>query len=92
MAYEHVAEIMVERGIAVDATCIWCWVQAYAPELDKRCRQHLKSTNKSYRVDETCIKVKGEDKFLYRAVGSATTQGRPAARDNGAGRMAFRTG
>ena len=56
--------------IAVDASCIWRWVQAYAPELNKRCRQHLKSTNQSYRVDETYIKVKGEDKFLYRAVDS----------------------
>ena len=42
----------------------------HAPELNKRCRQHLKWTNKSYRVDETYIKVKGEDKFLYRAVDS----------------------
>jgi transposase-like protein len=71
LAYEHVAEIMMERGIAVDASCIWRWVQAYAPELNKRCRWHLKSTNKSYRVDETYIKVKGEDRFLYRAVDSA---------------------
>ena len=63
-------EIIAERGVAVDASCIWRWVQAYAPELNKRCRQHLKSTNKSYRVDETYIKVKGEDKFLYRAVDS----------------------
>jgi transposase-like protein len=46
------------------------WVQAYAPELNKRCRPELKSTNKSYRVDETYIKVKGEDKFLYWAVDS----------------------
>jgi len=45
-------------------------VQAYAPELNKRCRLHLKPTNKSYRTDETYIKVKGEDKFLYRAVDS----------------------
>jgi transposase, IS6 family len=52
------------------AACIWRWVQAYAPKLNKRCRQHLKSTNKSYRVDETHIKVNGEDKFLYRAVDS----------------------
>lgn len=29
------------------------WVQVYGPELDKRCRPHLKPTNKSYRVDET---------------------------------------
>jgi transposase-like protein len=31
--------------------CIWRWVQAYAPELNKRCRPHLKPTNKSYRID-----------------------------------------
>src|SRR5215471_8621785 len=51
-------------------SCIWRWVQAFAPELNKRCRPHLKPTNKSYRTDETYIKVKGEDKYLYRAVDS----------------------
>ena len=54
----------------VDPSCIWRWVQAYAPELNKRCRPHLKATNKSYRTDETYIKVKGEEKYLYRAVDS----------------------
>jgi len=70
LAYEHVAELLAERGVTVDPSCIWRWVQAYAPELNKRCRPHLKPTNKSYRTDETYIKVKGEDKFLYRAVDS----------------------
>ena len=51
-------------------SCPWRWVQAYAPELNKRCRPHLKPTNKSYRIDETYIKVKGEDKYLYRAIDS----------------------
>ena len=59
--------ILAERGLAVDASCVWRWVQAYSAELNKRCRSHLKRTNKSYRVDETYIKVKGEDKYLYRA-------------------------
>jgi transposase-like protein len=68
IAYEHVSELLAERGVEVDPSCIWRWVQAYAPEL--RCRQHLKPTNKSYRTDETYIKVKGEDKYLYRAVDS----------------------
>jgi len=70
LAYEHVSEILAERGVEVDASCIWRWVQAYAPELNKRRRPHLKPTHKSYRIDETYIKVKGEDKFLYRAVDS----------------------
>jgi transposase, IS6 family len=55
----------------VDASCIWRWVQAFAPELSRRCRQHLKRVNRSYRVDETYIKVKGQEKYLYRAVDSA---------------------
>src|SRR5262249_37401323 len=70
LAYEHVAELLAERGVEVDPSCIWRWVQAYAPELNKRCRPHLKPTNKSYRTDGTYIKVKGEDKYLYRAVDS----------------------
>jgi len=70
LSYEHVAELLAERGAEVDASCIWRWVQAYAPELNKRCRPHLKPTNKSYRIDETYIKVKGEDKYLYRALDS----------------------
>ena len=41
-----------------------------APEWNQPCRPHLKPTNKSYRTDETYIKVKGEDKYLYRAVDS----------------------
>ncbi len=71
LAYQHVSELLAERGLTVDASCIWRWVQAYAAELSRRCRLHLKTTKKSYRVDETYIKVKGEEKYLYRAVDSS---------------------
>src|ERR1700693_4579447 len=70
LSYEHVTELVAERGVEVDASCIWRWVQAYAAELSKRCRPHLKPTSKSYRIDETCIKVKGQNKYLYRALDS----------------------
>ena len=49
LAYEHVSELLAERGLNVDASCVWRWVQAYAAELNKRCRPHLKPVNKSYR-------------------------------------------
>ena len=70
LSYRLVADLMNERGLHVHASCIWRWVQVFGPELDKRCRPHLKPTNKSYRVDETYIKVKGQDRYLYRAVDS----------------------
>src|ERR1700686_3200568 len=37
LSYEHVSELLAERGVEVDPSCIWRWVQAYAPELNKRC-------------------------------------------------------
>ena len=45
-------------------------MQQYAPELEKRCRPHLKACNDSWKVDETYIKVKKIWTYLYRAVDS----------------------
>ena len=62
---------MSERGLGVDHTTIYRWVQDYSPELDRRSRPHLKKTNDSWRVDETYVKVRGVWMYLYRAVDSA---------------------
>ena len=70
LSYRDLEEMMVERGIAVDHTTIYRWVQAYSPELDKRCRRYLMLSNDSWRVDETYIKVKKRDYYLYWAVDS----------------------
>ncbi|MEL6492685.1 MAG: IS6 family transposase [Cyanobacteria bacterium J06621_3] len=71
LSYRDLEEMMRERGIQVDHTTIYRWVQVYSPELDKRCRPYLKPTNDSWRVDEIYIKIKGVWKYLYRAVDSA---------------------
>jgi IS6 family transposase len=70
LSYRDLEEMMRERNLTVDHTTIYRWVQAYAPELEKRIRPHLRLTNDSYRVDETYVKVKGAWKYLYRAVDS----------------------
>ena len=70
ISFAHMAEMALERGLFIHSSCIWRWVQIYGPELDRRCRAHLKRTNKSYRVDETYIRIKGQDRYLYRAVDS----------------------
>lgn len=49
---------MSEIRLNVDHSTVYRWVQAYAPELEKRCRLHLRLTNNSWRVDETYIKDK----------------------------------
>ena len=70
LSYRDLEDMMAERGLQVDHTTIYRWVQQYAPELEKRCKPHLQRTTDSWRVDETYIKVKGEWLYLYRAVDS----------------------
>jgi len=70
LSYRDLEEMMLERGLHVDHTTIYRWVQRYAPEIDKRSRPHLKATTDSWRVDETYIKVKKVWMYLYRAVDS----------------------
>jgi transposase, IS6 family len=70
LSYRDVEELLRERGVWVDHTTVFRWVQRYAPELDKRCRPSLRATNDSYRVDETYIKIKKQWHYLYRAVDS----------------------
>jgi transposase-like protein len=60
--------MMNERGLTVDHTTVWRWVQRYAPEINRRIRPHLKMSGTSYRVDETYIKVGKSCKYLYHAV------------------------
>jgi transposase, IS6 family len=62
--------MMCERGLSVDHTTVWRWVQHFAPEINRRMRPHLKMSGTSYRLDETYVKVGTEWKYLYRAVDS----------------------
>src|SRR5713101_7655441 len=71
LSYRDVEELLRERGVAVDHTTVFRWVQRYAPALDKRCRPHLTETNDSYRVDETYITIKKQWYALSRAVDAA---------------------
>ncbi|GHO97420.1 IS6 family transposase [Reticulibacter mediterranei] len=70
LSYRDLEEIMLERGLHIDHTTIYRWVQQYAPEMEKRCRPHLKGFTDSWKVDETYIKIKKVWVYLYRAVDS----------------------
>ncbi len=68
ISYRDLECMLANRGVRVDHTTLFRWIQAYAPELEKRIRSHLRPTKGSWRVDETYIRVKGEWVYLYRAV------------------------
>ena len=68
ISYRNLEEMMIERGVEVDHTTLYRWVQAYSVELAKRIRYYSKPYSTSWRVDESYIKVKGKWKYLYRVV------------------------
>lgn len=69
ISYRDLEEMMIERGVEVDHTTLSPWVQQYAPEMEKRlCWFYCPSFGESWRVDETYVKVKGQWKYLYRAI------------------------
>jgi transposase-like protein len=59
---------MGERGVAVDHSTLNRWVIKYAPEIEKQFRRRQRPVGKSWRRDETYVRVKGEWKYLSRAV------------------------
>ncbi len=70
LSFRDVEERLSERALEADPTTIWRWVQRYGPELEERRRRRLKPTNKSWRVDETYVRLNDRWCYLYRAIDS----------------------
>ena len=68
ISYRDLAEMMQERGVNVDPSTIFRWVQRSAPEIKKRIRPYRGPRSGSWRVDETYVRVGGKWKYLFRAV------------------------
>jgi transposase, IS6 family len=70
LSYRMMVEIIAEHGLQITHTTVMRWVHQYSPIINEKVRKHLKLTNDSWRMDETYIKIKGKDCYLYRAVDS----------------------
>src|SRR5215475_8714497 len=68
ISYRQLEEMMGERGVAVDHSTLNRWVIKYAPEFDKQYRRYHHPVGRSWRMDETYVKIKGKSTYLYRAV------------------------
>jgi putative transposase len=71
LSFRNLEEMMAERGIAVDHSTVHRWVIKLVPLLEKTFRRHKRPVGKSWRMDETYIRVKGQWRYLYRAVDKA---------------------
>jgi transposase, IS6 family len=71
LSYRDLEEMMAERGLSIDHSTIARWVLHYAPILNQRIRREMRRPNRSWRVDETYVRVAGKWTYLYRAIDSA---------------------
>ena len=68
LSTRHVEELMRERGVHVDHSTVNRWVIKYSPQLEEAFHRRKRPVRLSWRMDETYIRVKGEWRYLYRAV------------------------
>jgi len=68
LSLRHLEEMMAERGVSVDHSTVHRWAIKLLPALEKVFRRRKRPVGKSWRMDETYIRVRGEWRYLYRAV------------------------
>ncbi len=68
LSTRQVEELMLERGVHVDHSTINRWVIKYSPPLEAAFHRRKRPVWVSWRMDETYIQVRGEWRYLYRAV------------------------
>lgn len=67
MSYRDIEKMMIDRGVKVNHTTIYRWVKKYIPNKEQQLRNPYRK-NLNYKINETYVKIKGEDKYLYRAI------------------------
>ncbi|MBK5469322.1 IS6 family transposase [Bacillus sp. TH19] len=68
LSYRDVSEVLKERGISVHPTTIMRWFHEYGNLIYQIWKKKNKTAQLSWHLDETYIKVKGELRYLYRAI------------------------
>jgi putative transposase len=73
LSYRNIEEMMEERDVEVDHATLNRWVTKYSPQIEKAFRQRKHPVGISWRLDKTYVRIKGQWKYLYRAVDKGHT-------------------
>ncbi|WP_156429534.1 IS6 family transposase [Burkholderia sp. TSV86] len=68
LSLRNLEEMMADHGMEVDHSTVHRWVIKLVPLFEKAFRQRKRPVGGSWRMDETYIRLRGQWKYLYRAV------------------------
>lgn len=68
VSYQDTADLLAGRGVLVDRSTIYRWVQKFRPELAERTERHRRWISLDWHVDETYLMVGGQWRYLWRAI------------------------
>ncbi len=71
LSYADVVEWLAERGVAVERSAVYRWVQRFLPLFGEAAHTHRRPVGGEWRVDETYCRLKGKWAYLYRAIDQA---------------------
>ena len=60
LSYDDVAELLAGRGVRVDPSTIYAWVQEFAPLYEAAARAFRRAVGERWSVDETYVQVAGD--------------------------------
>jgi transposase-like protein len=68
LSYAEVSAWLAERGVLVDQSTIYRWVQRYLPLFGEVARKNRAPVGPDWRVDETYARIGGGWHHIYRAI------------------------
>ncbi len=68
LSYADVVEWLAERGVGVNRSTVYRWVQRFLPLFGEAARTHRQTAGGKWRVDETYCRLNGRWAYLYRAI------------------------
>lgn len=68
LSYQDTADLLAERGVVVDRSTVYRWVQKFGAELAKRTDKRRRWISLDWHVDETYVRVGGKWRYLWRAI------------------------
>ena len=68
MSHRDIEDLLAERSIEVSYESIRSWCNKFGPHYARRSKRRHQGYGNTFYVDEVFVKIRGQQKYLWRAV------------------------